>query len=87
MDRQGFFNFGTVEKNKAICDAAETVVVEVNQSMPWLLGGYDERIHISQVDYIVENNKHGILELPLASITESDRLIARRVTCPASSPV
>jgi acyl-CoA hydrolase len=79
MNRQGFFNFGTVEKNKAICDVAETVVVEVNQSMPWILGGYDECIHISQVDYIGENNKFGIYELPPSELTEVDGLIAKRV--------
>jgi acyl-CoA hydrolase len=79
MNRQGFFNFGTVEKNKAICDMAEIVVVEVNQSMPWILGGYDECIHISQVNYIVENSKFGIYELPLSELTEADRLIAKCV--------
>ncbi len=79
MNRQGFFNFGTVEKNKAICDMAGIVVVEVNQSMPWLMGGYDECIHISQVDYIVENGRFGIYELPVVKTTEIERLIARRV--------
>jgi acyl-CoA hydrolase len=79
MNREGFFNFGTVEKNKAICDMADTVVVEVNQSMPWLLGGYDECIHISQVDHIVENGKFGIYELPVVKSTEVDRLIAQRI--------
>jgi len=79
MNRQGFFNFGTVEKNKAICDMAEIVVVEVNQSMPWLQGGYDEQIHISEVDYIVENGKYGIYELPIVKVTDADRLIAERV--------
>jgi acyl-CoA hydrolase len=79
MNGAGFFNFGTIEKNKAICDAAETVVVEVNQSMPWVLGGYDECIHISQVDYVVENNKFGIYELPPSQPSEVDRLIAERI--------
>lgn len=58
---------------------ADTVVVEVNQSMPWLLGGYDECIHISQVDHIVENGKFGIYELPVVKSTEVDRLIAQRI--------
>lgn len=79
MNRQGFFNFGTVEKNKAICDMAGTVVVEVNRQMPWLQGGYDEQIHISQVDFIVENDKFGIYELPVVKVTDVERLIAKRV--------
>lgn len=79
MNQQGFFNFGTIEKNRTVCEMAKTVVLEVNQAMPWLLGGYDECIHISQVDYIVENDKYGVFELPLAEPTEVDRLIAERV--------
>ncbi|SPD72310.1 Acetyl-CoA hydrolase/transferase [uncultured Desulfobacterium sp.] len=62
MSRHGFFNFGSIEKNKAICDAARTVVLEVNPSMPWLTGGFDECIHISQVDCIVENDKYKVYE-------------------------
>ncbi len=79
MDKEGNFNFGTVEKNKAICDMAKTVVAEVNQSMPWLSGGYDECIHISQVDYIVENDKFEIPELLFPQPTEVDRVIAKHV--------
>ena len=78
MNKQGFFDFGSVEKNKAICDMAKTVAVEVNQSMPWLLGGYDECIYISQVDHIVENNKNGIYEVPPSEPTKEERLIADR---------
>ncbi len=79
MSKQGFFNFGSVEKNKAMCDVAGTVVVEVNNSMPWLLGGYDECIHVSQVDYIVENNKYGIHESLPPEPSEMDVMIAKRV--------
>ncbi|MBI4332881.1 MAG: hypothetical protein HY673_16555 [Chloroflexi bacterium] len=79
MDGEGFFNFGTVEKNKAVCDMAGTVVVEVNPSMPWIMGGYDERIHISEVDHIVENSKFQVGELAQSPPTEVERLLARRV--------
>jgi len=79
MSKQGFFNFGSVEKNKAMCDIAGTVVVEVNNSMPWLLGGYDESIHISQVDHIVENDKYAIHESLPVEPSEVDVLIAKRV--------
>ena len=79
MSRQGFFNFGSVEKNKALCDVAEIVVVEVNPSMPWLPGGYDECIHISQVDYIVENDTYTVYESTPARPSEVDRKIAAHV--------
>ncbi len=79
MSNQGFFNFGSVEKNKALCDVAGTVVLEVNQSMPWLSGGYDECIHISQADYIVENNKYGIYESSPKEPSGVDIKIAKRI--------
>jgi len=56
MDEHGYFNFGAaITRQKAVCDVARTVVVEVNEYQPWVHGGYDEVVHISQVDYIVEN--------------------------------
>jgi len=81
MDEHGYFNFGAaICAEKARCDAARTVVVEVNESQPWVFGGYDEVIHISQVDYIVENKEYGIAELPVAeAVTETDEAIARHV--------
>ena len=79
MDKGGNFNLGTVEKNKAVCDVAKNVVVEVNPSMPWLCGGYDECIHISQVDYIVEDNEFEIPEFLSPEATEVEKVIARHI--------
>jgi acyl-CoA hydrolase len=80
MDKNGFFNFGgACSTQKAVCDAAKTVVVEINESQPWVYGGYDEVIHISEADYIVENRSHKIVELPAPQITENDERIARHV--------
>lgn len=79
MDGEGFFNFGTIEKNKAVCDMASTVVVEVNQSMPWIMGGYDERIHVSEVDFVVENDRFPVGELVPSTPTKVERLNASQV--------
>jgi acyl-CoA hydrolase len=80
MDKHGYFNFGgACSTEKAVCDAARTVVVEVNESQPWVYGGYDETIHISEVDYIVENDRHPIAELPVPPQTEIDERIAAHV--------
>lgn len=79
MDEKGNFNFGTVEKNKEICNSAGTVVVEVNSSMPWICGGYDESINISEVDYIVENNKFKVTELSPSEPTEVEKKIAHQI--------
>ncbi len=80
MNSQGFFSLGSAEKNKAMCDVAGTVVVEVNKSMPWLSGGYDECIHISQVDYVVENHKYSVHENFPSEPSEVDIIIAGRIS-------
>lgn len=77
MDNNGDFNFGTaVTRQKAACDVARTVVVEVNEHQPWVYGGYDEVVNISQVDYIVENREYKIPEFPTPEPTGEDRTIA-----------
>ncbi|MCR5106312.1 MAG: butyryl-CoA:acetate CoA-transferase [Eubacterium sp.] len=55
MDKHGYFNF-SVNTGVAgpICEKADIVIVEVNENMPKIHGGYSECIHISEVDYIVE---------------------------------
>ncbi|MFC1967629.1 acetyl-CoA hydrolase/transferase family protein [Chloroflexota bacterium] len=80
MDKDGCFNFGSsITRQKAACDVARTVVVEVNESQPWVNGGYDEKIHISEVDYIVENHRYKIPEFPQEPITKTDEAIAAHI--------
>ncbi|MFC1918504.1 acetyl-CoA hydrolase/transferase family protein [Chloroflexota bacterium] len=77
MDKHGYFNFGaSITFHKALCDTARTVVVEVNESQPWVRGGYDEVIHVSQVDYIVENSEYKIPEIPVADTGKTSEEIA-----------
>lgn len=55
MDEHGYFSLGpqiswlmgTIEKSRVI-------IFEVNRNMPRTLGGYDDKLHISQIDYVVE---------------------------------
>ena len=55
MDAQGYFNFGMVNSiTSAAITKAKKVVVEINESLPHCLGGNQESVHISRVDYIVE---------------------------------
>ena len=80
MDESGRFNFGaSISYEKALCDAAQRVVLEVCESQPWLMGGRDETIHISEVDYVVENTKYPLVELPDTPVTAADEAIARHV--------
>ena len=78
MDEHGYFNFGaTIMRHKATCDVARTLVVEVNESQPWVYGGYDEVVHISQVDYIVKNEEYKISEYPVGPVVKEDEEIAQ----------
>ncbi|MGE5485145.1 MAG: acetyl-CoA hydrolase/transferase family protein [Ignavibacteriales bacterium] len=80
MDKHGYFNFGAAcAHHKALCEVAKTVVLEVNESQPWACGGYDEVIHISDVDYVVENHKHKIGEIVPPEPDEVQMRIAANV--------
>jgi acyl-CoA hydrolase len=77
MDNDGNFNFGaSITRQKAACEVAKTVVLEVNEHMPWVYGGHDEVVNISQVHYIVENYEYKIPEFPAALVTKEDEIIA-----------
>jgi len=80
MDSHGFFNFGpNIALTRSLMEKARIRVVEVNESVPWVYGGYDECIHISEVDYVIENNRDPIVEVPAPALTETDRNIAERI--------
>ena len=56
MDAHGYFSFGpNASHMMAVCDRAKVIIVEVNPNMPRCLGGFEESIHISRVDMIVEH--------------------------------
>ena len=77
MDRHGFFNFGPqCSHSKALCERAKTVIVEVNKNQPRCLGGYEEAIHISQVDYIVEGENPPLTQIPAPPTSEVDKKVA-----------
>jgi len=79
MNKSGFFNFHLAcSATRAICDVAKKIIVEVNPNLPWALGGQEECVHISEVDYIVE------AESPVETIgastpTDVDKKIAQLI--------
>ncbi len=80
MDQRGYFNFGLANSvTNAVLAKAKKVVVEVNKNVPYCLGGNQESVHISRVDYIVEGNNPPLLEVPPAQPTEIDRKISEHV--------
>lgn len=79
MDEHGFFNFGpNASHMMACCEQAETIIVEVNKNMPRCLGGFEESIHISKVDMIVEGDNPTIASMgEAAPATEVDEAVAK----------
>lgn len=80
MDKYGYFNWGV---HNACCyyqaTRARNCIVEVNGKLPYGMGGCKERIHISQVTYVVEGENPDLYELPEIQPTEVDRKIADNV--------
>ena len=81
MDAHGYFNFGpSASHTAAMLEKAKCVIVEVNENMPRCLGGFEEGIHISKVDMIVEGNNPAIDELGGGgAATEVDQAVARLI--------
>jgi butyryl-CoA:acetate CoA-transferase len=80
MDRHGYFNFSlTNSASKAICEKAKVVILEVNEKLPVALGGQENCIHISDVNYVVESYNPDLPVLNTAVTTEADKKIAKLV--------
>ncbi|MDQ7094416.1 acetyl-CoA hydrolase/transferase C-terminal domain-containing protein [Desulfosporosinus sp. PR] len=80
MDEHGYFSLGaTVSHYAAAIEKARTVIVEVNEDMPRVHGGYDHMVHLSKVDYVVEGGHRGLPILPSAPASEIDKQIAAYV--------
>jgi butyryl-CoA:acetate CoA-transferase len=80
MDARGYFNFGLSNSvSSAVISKAKKIIVEVNDKIPYCLGGNQESLHISRVDYIVESEGKPLMEIPPAKPTEIDRKISQHV--------
>lgn len=79
MDEHGYFNFGPSPSHTTAClSVAKKVIVEVNENMPVCLGGFDNCVHISDVDMIVEGNNPAMMELGGGgAATEIDQAVAK----------
>jgi acyl-CoA hydrolase len=76
-DEHGFMSFGVeTMASRAACEAARTVIAQVNRFMPRVLG--DAFIHVNRVSVIVEHDEP-LVSLPERQITETDRQIGLHV--------
>ena len=80
MDKHGYFNFSVNTGVAApITRMADIVIVEVNKYLPKVHGGYDECIHVSDVDYIVEGEHTPFSNTKATAPTDTDRKIAKNI--------
>jgi butyryl-CoA:acetate CoA-transferase len=80
MDKFGFFNFGPNSSHMAaVCERAKVIIVEVNENMPYCLGGIENGVHISKVSLIVQGGNSPIAQLPAAPASEVDQKVARLI--------
>lgn len=64
MDQHGYFSLGPSASHLcAMMEKADCIIVEVNENMPRCLGGFEDSVHISKVDMIVEGDNPPIAEL------------------------
>ena len=74
-DEHGYCSFGVSnDYTKPVAESAKRVIAEINDQMPRILG--DNFIHISDIDFLVENS-HPVIELPPAKIGEVEKEIGR----------
>lgn len=80
MDEKGFFNFSLSNATaRATLDKADIVILEINENLPRVFGGFDEFIHISEVDMVVEGNHGPLVTLSSPPATDVDEKIAKYV--------
>jgi acyl-CoA hydrolase/ABC-type branched-subunit amino acid transport system substrate-binding protein len=72
-DHRGYMSLSTsLVIEKQLIEAADLVVLEINENLPWTLG--DTQIHVSEVDHLVENHVP-VFELPSVAPAEWERAI------------
>ena len=80
MDKHGYFNLSIATGNsRAYIDNADIVVIEVLEGLPHAMGGQEESVHISEVDFVVEGEHGPAIQLPSREPSEIDKRIAANV--------
>ena len=80
MDEHGYFSFGpSVSHQMAVCEKSKIIIVEVNKNMPRCFGGYEDSIHISQIDFVVEGPNPSLPQLGSSVPTEIDKKVAELI--------
>ena len=80
MDEHGFFNLSCATGvAKGILEKADLVILEINEHLPYLYGGFDESIHISDVDRVIEGVHDPLPSFPTKPATKEEQQIAEAI--------
>ncbi len=80
MNHAGYFSFSTTNSaTKAILEKSKIIVLEVNERLPVIPGLYDEQVHISEIDFVVEGDHPPLAEFQSPEPTEVDQKIAHQI--------
>lgn len=80
MDEHGYFNCSVAAGiARAAVEAADVVVVEVNEHLPRVRGGFGETLHISEADMVVEGPHGPMVSVPARTPSAADRRIAENL--------
>ncbi|MGB9695429.1 MAG: acetyl-CoA hydrolase/transferase family protein [Caldisericaceae bacterium] len=73
MDKNGYFSLSlSLVYEKDMVEKADLVILEINENLPQTYG--DTVVHISEVDYLFENNTP-LIEVPPIEATETEKMI------------
>ena len=79
MDAEGYFSLGpTGGYHRAVVETARCLVLEVTSAMPPAHGD-GNRVHRSEVDYLIEGDGTPMSEMPASPPTAVDRAVARLI--------
>ncbi len=80
INEYGYFNFGPqANATRQMVELAKICIIEVNNRMPIALGGRDEMIHVSEVDYIVEGDNPPLIDVTSPKATAVESQIASHI--------
>ena len=80
MDKHGYFNLSSATGvAKGILDVADIVIVEVNENLPKVCGGFGQSIYIDEVDYIVEGEHGPLPQFPVEDPSPQEKAIAKSI--------
>jgi acyl-CoA hydrolase len=79
MDADGWFNFGPTSLwHRAVIERARTVIVEVTDALPHVLGPQNG-VHVSEVDFLIDGDGAPLPELANPAPGAADHAVARLI--------